>query len=240
MTVPLSSTEGSSGLPVGLVIVAVPGESDTKACLREHFRLDEDNTTRFSNRYYSATVPVSVYNPIQMRNNFKDESFCDAISTIRALAVVSVDDASANVSTCQAIWEQLNKHSPHSATRILYLDGSTMNEEDTYSLVDWARKRGVQLISRFLCEEDGISPAVSIERALECSQWLPMHLKQSEEECGTASDEYRQVEDKIDSHPDKSSVSRPTRLRRGLGEDDVSRLLSDLMLEDEESSDDSG
>lgn len=201
--------------------------------------MDEDGNIRFSNRYFTASVPVRIYPAPHMQNRMGDDSFCHALRSSPAVAVVAAHDSDASVSTSKDIWGQLSKQCSDSATRILFLDGTTLSEEDTYQLIDWAQQRGVEVVSRFICDEDGITPAMRIERALECAKWPHTDLKQPHDAPYQEAKSSLLDDDGTASVGSQDDVLQPTRIRRGLDSVDVSRLVSDLLLDDETDSDSS-
>lgn len=235
-----SQPEDSTALCPGaheLTVVALGTRFSTDAILRQHFSIDEDSNIRFSNRYYTATVPVRVYPQLQVQLRFSDGSFCNTLCNCPAVVVVSSDDSEGSISKCKETWGQLNKHCSEAAVKILFIDGNTLSEADTYRLVNWALGHGVEVVTRLLCEEDGISLALRIERALECAKWPQLVAKQSGKPAHQEAKLEPFDEEKTGSEDPENEVLHPTRLRRGLNDADVSILMNDMLLADETDSD---
>ncbi|CDF35021.1 unnamed protein product [Chondrus crispus] len=196
----------------------------------------------FSNRYYVAKVPVSIY---PFPRALPQPPFRPVDECVRASpAVVVIADAASddNIAESKRIWHRIARHCCHSAVKLLFVRAHDFSEHRRAALVAWAVPLGVHVISTAAPEEDGLPVAHHVERALECAEWPLLTLHTPCRGRGEPNERRLPIHTHIQSNPpalQQPDLLKPTSVRRALDAADVSRLEAHLLLADLTDSDSS-
>ena len=212
-----------------LLAIAVPESAGIDDILRTHFRMSAHGTIPFSNRYYVAKVPVSIY---PLPRALPQPPFRPVDECVRASpAVVVIADGASdrNIAESKRVWHRIARHCYHSAVKLLFVRAHDFSDHRRATLLAWAVPLGVHVISTAAPEEDGLPVADHVERALECAEWPLLTLHTPCRGRGEPNDT------DIQSNPpalEQPHLLKPTSVRRALDAADISRLEAHLLLAD--------
>lgn len=229
--------------PNELTVIAINDLDDVQPILINCFRMDACGKISFRNRYYSIVVPVRTYTATEILSDSLSPEFCKALETAPALSLVSPTSNPTAKATCKRIWAKLSPFCSETAVVTMLFDDIHMNESETDELVDWGVQNNIEVVTRSLCEEEGLDIATRLERAIECANWpqvLPNDaaLEMALEQCNVGQDDADIVDCEQGAAFSDNALPR-TRLRRALDDTDVSRLTDELLLLNESDSDQS-
>lgn len=188
-------------------------------------------------RYYAITAIVH-----QCLTEMQPLPAC-ATSSLAALTVAT---QARHLAMCRQLWDGAMRCE---GVR-LFVVAFGADDETLAALVAWAVPLGVEVVSQRLCAEDGISLSARVFDALCCAPWRltsrsqqPVHGDGdgavAEDAVGEASEASGDSDGVADGESSDDTgdlfssgrvgLDQPTRLRRGLDPDDVSRLFDELV-----------
>lgn len=218
-----------------LLVIEIAADKTIQKILREELRLGDNGTIRFDNRYYSAVVSVRLLSEHEIQLNMHGDDFCSKLKCAPALAIVTSDANACTLARCKKLAEALSKKCVEATAIALYISDTDMSEEETWNTVRWGLKWNVEVVTEYLCMDDGLDVATRLARIFECAQWPHVSLKQTKV---STDDTYEKLNLEARRKDGSSSVqpgcdiSLPTRLRRKLNEEDVSKLMDQLLVDD--------
>lgn len=215
-----------------LVITFIDAER-TKRILDENFDRAPGGTITFHNKYFNISVNLRIVSNLEADKALRDDIGKVDMAKFPAIVLLSSSEPS-TISRCQKWWDSMNSTVCADTVKVLFLEGDNFQEKQTYEILAWGLRMGIEVVNSFLCKEDDIEIPARLQRILECSPW-PSVSSHDEDRESKKDDAAR---DKIqEASHDDFNLSKPTSLRRGLHERDLLRLVNDLVLVDDSDSD---
>lgn len=219
-------TEGSNDTNQFLV-VSTAEHNVTWCHLRTLFEVQNRTLIRLNNRYYSASVHVSVMTDVEVSSKIRDLQWRKRLEYVPAVLLMC-DGSNESIIQCKRVWGDISTLLDECTIRLLYITDGQLNECETYKLLQWSVQSNIEMVSQVLCEDDGCDASKRLSQALECARWkCRLTNEQSEGE---------RVEGKESSEEDLRAnvvkLSCSTRLRRSFDDNDLTNILDVLLLDD--------
>lgn len=208
-----------------LVVFSTADQAATYRILQDHFALNSNRTITLQNRYFRKDVNVQILLETQWRATRDDSEQWASLVRGPAFAIITQASDVSQISRAKEFWVQISTFIDESAICVLFVGDDAFGESETSELIRWGLMYNIEIVSQTLCNEDGEEVRNRVAQALECAPWnFSLSCEESDE---------------VDlQHDGPTDFSNATRLRRGLTDGDVSRIIDDLALDADDDSED--
>lgn len=222
-----------------LLVIEVATYEKGKNILRDQFRLGHAGNIYFDNRYYSANVSVCLLSGSEIEPKMQEEDFRSSLKAFPALALITLGSNTSNLTRCKALAEEVCRFCSDSVSAVIYIHEADMSEEKTSEVIRWGLNHNIEVVTDSLCADDGLDVVTRLEQIFECAKWPKVSFKATRAPTGEHRDKANSgSQSDINNLKPGCDVSRPTRLRRVLKDEDVSKLVDDLLLDQSSESED--
>lgn len=250
-----SDNVGTGSFTNSLLIVSNSNPEEITDFFRQNSIPIEGKRLHLQTKYFEVDAAFLVLSVNFIWDLMETRAQAETLGSFPAIMILSL--CSEDVPEYQKVWTRLERHLGEDATKGFVVADRILGVEEDHRLDEWAGLNHIEFISQCTCE--GVAISNKIRQLLECAPWLspspiktvpflnnakrgstwdqvPIPGETTAEDGFTSKCSNEPMPSNVNTNTEVEtercgtpSLSSSTRLRRGLGDADVSNLVAELL-----------